>query len=334
MINLAINGFGRIGRASFRKIIQSHPGIRIVAVNDLADTETLAHLLRYDSVYGRYPIEVSIKDNCFLVKDQKIEVLSQPDPEKLPWKKLEVDVVLECTGRFKERAQVEKHLKAGAKKVIISAPCKGDDIPSFVLGVNEKIFDPKKDHISDMGSCTTNCLAPIAKVLHENLGIVSGLMTTIHSYTNDQKLLDLPHRDLRRARAAGLNIVPTTTGATKAIGKVIPEIEGKLDGIAVRVPSPVVSLLDLICHVEKQTDSKQVNNFFRQAAEKELKGILRVEDQPLVSVDFKGDEFSAIVDAGLTRVIGKTVKVVGWYDNEWAYACRLADFAEYVTQKS
>jgi len=334
MINLAINGFGRIGRASFRKIIQSHPGIRIVAVNDLADTETLAHLLRYDSVYGRYPIEVSIKDNCFLVKDQKIEVLSQPDPEKLPWEKLEVDVVLECTGRFKERAQAEKHLKAGAKKVIISAPCKGDDIPSFVLGVNEKIFDPKKDHISDMGSCTTNCLAPIAKVLHENLGIVSGLMTTIHSYTNDQKLLDLPHRDLRRARAAGLNIVPTTTGATKAIGKVIPEIEGKLDGIAVRVPSPVVSLLDLICHVEKQTDSKQVNNFFRQAAEKELKGILRVEDQPLVSVDFKGDEFSAIVDAGLTRVIGKTVKVVGWYDNEWAYACRLADFAEYVTQKS
>ena len=334
MINLAINGFGRIGRASFRKIIQSHPGIRIVAVNDLADTETLAHLLRYDSVYGRYPIEVSIKDNCFLVKDQKIEVLSQPDPEKLPWKKLEVDVVLECTGRFKERAQVEKHLKAGAKKVIISAPCKGDDIPSFVLGVNEKIFDPKKDHISDMGSCTTNCLAPIAKVLHENLGIVSGLMTTIHSYTNDQKLLDLPHRDLRRARAAGLNIVPTTTGATKAIGKVIPEIEGKLDGIAVRVPSPVVSLLDLICHVEKQTDSKQVNNFFRQAAEKELKGILRVEDQPLVSTDFKGDDFSAIVDAGLTRVVGKTVKVVGWYDNEWAYACRLADFAEYVTQKS
>jgi len=334
MINLAINGFGRIGRASFKKIIQSHPGIAIVAVNDLADIETLAHLLRYDSVYGRYPIEVSIKDNCFLVKDQKIEVLSQPDPEKLPWKKLEVDVVLECTGRFKERAQVEKHLKAGAKKVIISAPCKGDDIPSFVLGVNEKIFDPKKDHISDMGSCTTNCLAPIAKVLHENLGIVSGLMTTIHSYTNDQKLLDLPHRDLRRARAAGLNIVPTTTGATKAIGKVIPEIEGKLDGIAVRVPSPVVSLLDLICHVEKQTDSKQVNNFFRQAAEKELKGILRVEDQPLVSVDFKGDEFSAIVDAGLTRVIGKTVKVVGWYDNEWAYACRLADFAEYVTQKS
>ena len=334
MINLAINGFGRIGRASFKKIIQSHPGIAIVAVNDLADIETLAHLLRYDSVYGRYPIEVSIKDNCFLVKDQKIEVLSQPDPEKLPWKKLEVDVVLECTGRFKERAQVEKHLKAGAKKVIISAPCKGDDIPSFVLGVNEKIFDPKKDHISDMGSCTTNCLAPIAKVLHENLGIVSGLMTTIHSYTNDQRLLDLPHKDLRRARAASLNIVPTTTGATKAIGKVIPEIEGKLDGIAVRVPSPVVSLLDLICHVEKQTDSKQVNNFFRQAAEKELKGILRVEDQPLVSVDFKGDEFSAIVDAGLTRVIGKTVKVVGWYDNEWAYACRLADFAEYVTQKS
>ena len=334
MINLAINGFGRIGRASFRKIIQSHPGIRIVAVNDLADTETLAHLLRYDSVYGRYPIEVSIKDNCFLVKDQKIEVLSQPDPEKLPWEKLEVDVVLECTGRFRERAQAEKHLKAGAKKVIISAPCKGDDIPSFVLGVNEKIFDPKKDHISDMGSCTTNCLAPIAKVLHENLGIVSGLMTTIHSYTNDQKLLDLPHRDLRRARAAGLNIVPTTTGATKAIGKVIPEIEGKLDGIAVRVPSPVVSLLDLICHVEKQTDSKQVNNFFRQAAEKELKGILRVEDQPLVSTDFKGDDFSAIVDAGLTRVVGKTVKVVGWYDNEWAYACRLVDFAEYVTQKS
>ena len=334
MINLAINGFGRIGRASFKKIIQSHPGIAIVAVNDLADIETLAHLLRYDSVYGRYPIEVSIKDNCFLVKDQKIEVLSQPDPEKLPWKKLEVDVVLECTGRFKERAQVEKHLKAGAKKVIISAPCKGDDIPSFVLGVNEKIFDPKKDHISDMGSCTTNCLAPIAKVLHENLGIVSGLMTTIHSYTNDQKLLDLPHRDLRRARAAGLNIVPTTTGATKAIGKVIPEIEGKLDGIAVRVPSPVVSLLDLICHVEKQTDSKQVNNFFRQAAEKELKGILRVEDQPLVSTDFKGDDFSAIVDAGLTRVVGKTVKVVGWYDNEWAYACRLVDFAEYVTQKS
>ena len=334
MINLAINGFGRIGRASFKKIIQSHPGIAIVAVNDLADIETLAHLLRYDSVYGRYPIEVSIKDNCFLVKDQKIEVLSQPDPEKLPWKKLEVDVVLECTGRFKERAQVEKHLKAGAKKVIISAPCKGDDIPSFVLGVNEKIFDPKKDHISDMGSCTTNCLAPIAKVLHENLGIVSGLMTTIHSYTNDQRLLDLPHKDLRRARAASLNIVPTTTGATKAIGKVIPEIEGKLDGIAVRVPSPVVSLLDLICHVEKQTDSKQVNNFFRQAAEKELKGILRVEDQPLVSTDFKGDDFSAIVDAGLTRVVGKTVKVVGWYDNEWAYACRLVDFAEYVTQKS
>ncbi len=339
MIKIAINGFGRIGRPTFRRIIDNHPNLEVVAINDLTDTKTLAHLLRYDSVYGIYKKRVKFTEKALLLdgtKDGKqILIFAESDPAKLPWKKLGIDVVLECTGHFTDYEGAKKHLEAGAKKVIISAPSKNPErIPEFVLGVNEEKFDPKKYDIVDMGSCTTNCLAPVAKVLNENFGIVRGFMSTIHSYTNDQRILDLPHKDLRRARAAALNIIPTTTGAAKAIGNVIPELKGKLDGIAFRVPTPTVSVLDLICEVEKKTTAEEINYTFKKASQKkELKGILGIEDAPLVSCDYIGNSFSAIVDAGLTFAIENLVKVVAWYDNEWAYACRLAEFAEYIGEK-
>lgn len=320
MIKIAINGFGRIGRQVYKRIKEEYPDLKVVAINDLTDLKTLEHLLKYDSNYGKTDIKIDA------------EILAEKDPEKLPWGKMGVDIVLECTGLFTDEASAKKHITAGAKKVIVSAPCK--NLPGFVLGVNAQTFDPKTVDIMDMGSCTTNCLAPIAKVLNDSFGIVKGFMTTVHSYTNDQKILDLPHKDLRRARAAGLNIIPTSTGAAKAIGKMIPELNGKLDGIAMRVPTPTVSVLDLIVEVKKSTTKEEVNQaFIKAAAEKHFKGILRVEEEPLVSMDFKGDSYSAIVDAEETMVNDNMVKVVGWYDNEWGYSCRLAEFAEFVGKK-
>ena len=338
-IKIAINGFGRIGRPVFRRIMDNHPNLEVVAINDLSDTKTLAHLLKYDSIYGVYARPVKFTETTLLIngtkKGKSIRVFAETDPAKLPWKELGIDVVLECTGAFTDYEGAKKHLTAGAKKVIISAPSKNPEkIPSFVLGVNEQNFDPAKVEITDMGSCTTNCLAPVAKILNDNFGIVRGFMTTIHSYTNDQRILDLAHNDLRRARAAALNIIPTTTGAAKAIGNVIPELKGKLDGIALRVPTPTVSVLDLICQVKKKTTAEEVNFAFKKASQqKTLQGILGIEDAPLVSSDYIGNSFSAIVDANLTIANENLVKIVAWYDNEWAYACRLAEFAEFVGKK-
>jgi glyceraldehyde 3-phosphate dehydrogenase len=334
MIKIAINGFGRIGRPTFKRIIDHHPDLEVVAINDLTDPKTLAHLLKYDSLYGIYQKEIRATEKSLLVDGKEVKIFAETDPSKLPWRDLGVDIVLECTGVFTDYEGAKKHLQAGAKKVIISAPSKNPEkIPEFVLGVNEDKFDPKYE-IVDMGSCTTKCLAPIAKVLNENFRIVKGFMSTIHSYTNDQRILDLPHKDLRRARAAALNIIPTTTGAARAIGNVIFELKGKLDGIAFRVPTPTVSVLDLICEVEKKTTREEVNYVLKKASESErLKGILGVEDAPLVSSDFVGNSYSAIVDAPSTMVIDNLVKVVAWYDNEWAYSCRLAEFAEFVGKK-
>lgn len=324
MTKIAINGFGRIGRMVFRAILDHHSDLQIVAINDLADPKTLNHLLKYDSIYGRYEKGIGTS----------VKMLSEKDPVNLPWKKLGIDVILECSGAFTEIDDAQKHLTAGAKKVIISAPSKSDEIPIFVLGVNEEKYDSTKDNVVSLASCTTNCLAPVAKVLNDNFKIVKGFMTTSHSYTNDQRILDLPHKDLRRARAAALNIIPTSTGAALAIGKVIPELEGKLDGIALRVPTPVVSVLDLVCEVEKKVSIEVVNTAFKKASQtKELKDILTTEEEPLVSSDYRGSAFSAIIDLPLTMVNGNLVKVIAWYDNEWAYACRLADFAEFIGQK-
>lgn len=339
MKKIAINGFGRIGRPTFRKLLEKDSELEIVAINDLTDVKTLAHLLRYDSIYGLYPKPVKFGDGGLLVdgslKGKTIKISAEKDPEKLPWRKLGIDIVLECTGHFSDYDGAKKHLAAGAKKVIISAPSKTPDkISSFILGVNADKFDAKKHDIVDMASCTTNCLAPVAKVLNDNFKIIKGFMNTIHSYTTTQRILDLPHKDLRRARAAALNIIPTTTGATKAIARVLPELEGKLDGMAYRVPIPTVSVLDLICEVEKETSSEEVNYILKKASqEKELDGILGVEDTPLVSTDYIGNSFSAVVDGLLTQVIKNLVKVVAWYDNEYGYACRLADFTEFVAKK-
>ena len=333
MIKIAINGFGRIGRQTFRRIIESHPGLEVVAINDLTDTKTIAHLLKYDSIYGKLDKEVSFTKDSVLVDGKDYLVLAE-EPENLPWKKLKVDIVLECTGLFTNLEGAKKHITAGAKKVIISAPSKDKEVPGFILGVNENNFDSKKVDIMDMGSCTTNCLATIAKVLNDNFTITKGFMTTIHSYTNDQRILDLPHRDLRRARAAAINIIPTSTGAAISIGKMIPELNGKLDGISIRVPTPIVSVLDLVVEVKKSTTKEEVNKIFKLASQtKELKGILRIEENPLVSSDFIGDTYSAIVDEAETMVKDNLIKVIGWYDNEWGYACRLAQFAEFVGKK-
>jgi glyceraldehyde 3-phosphate dehydrogenase len=338
-IRIAINGFGRIGRPVFRRILENHPDLEVVAINDLCDAKTLAHLLMYDSVYGRYKKTVKFTENELLIdgkqNGKKVLVFAKENPADLPWKDLDIDIVLECTGRFTDFEGAKKHLEAGAKKVIISAPSKDPDkIPSFVLGVNEDKCDPSKFDICDMGSCTTNCLAPIAKVLNDNFEIERGFMSTVHAYTNDQRILDLAHKDLRRARAAALNIIPTTTGAAKAIGRVLPELAGKLDGIAFRVPVPTVSVLDFICVVKKVTTKEEVNFVLKKASqEKRLQGILGVEDAPLVSSDYIGNSFSAVVDAELTQVNKNLIKVVAWYDNEWAYACRLAEFAEFLGKK-
>ena len=338
-IKVAINGFGRIGRAAFRRILDNHPALEVVAINDLTDPKTLAHLLRYDSLYGIYQKPVKATENAILIdgtrEGRQIQVFAESDPANLPWKKMKVDVVLECTGRFTNFEGAKKHLTAGAKMVIISAPSDDPEkIPSYILGVNEVKFNPKKDNIIDMGSCTTNCLAPIAKVLNEKFKIIKGFMTTVHSYTNDQRILDLPHKDLRRARAAALNIIPTTTGAARAIGRVIPELNGKLDGLALRVPTPTVSILDLVCEVGKKTVAEEINYTFKKASQKkELEGILGIEDALLVSSDYRGNSFSAIVDASLTMANDNLIKVIAWYDNEWGYSCRLAELAEFIGKK-
>ena len=331
MINLAINGFGRIGRPTLRRILDKHPKIKVVAINDLTDAATLAHLFKHDSLYGQFNGEVKAGAGKLIVKGKEIKILAEKEPSNLSWQDLKVEVVLECSGAFTKIDGAQKHLAAGAKKVIISAPSDSLEIPTYLLGVNADKY--QGEAIISMGSCTTNCLAPVAKVLNDELGIESGFMTTIHSYTNDQRILDLPHQDLRRARAAGQNIIPTTTGAAKTVAKCIPELDGKLDGLAMRVPTAIVSLADFICFVNKKTSVAEINNLFIKKAKEELKGILDVSAEPLVSMDFKGNVNSSIVDLPLTMVKDNLVKVIAWYDNEWGYACRLAEMAEYIGGK-
>lgn len=333
MTKIAINGFGRIGRPSF-KIAFSKEGMEVVAINDLTDLKTAAHLLKYDSSYGVYPGEVTtdIKNSEIIVDGTRIKYFMEPNPEKLPWEELEVDVVMECTGIFNKAKDAEKHLKAGAKKVILSAPPKEDDVPVYLLGINEHEYDGQEKIISN-GSCTTNCLAPMIKVLDEKFGVEKGFMTTTHSYTNDQRLLDLPHSDMRRARSAALNIIPTTTGAAKTVAKAIKHLEGQLDGISLRVPTPVVSIVDFICNLKKEATAEEINEAYKEAAQNGMEGILTVNDENLVSMDYKGNPASAIVDLPLTMANGKLAKVVGWYDNEWGYSNRLVEMAEYINSK-
>jgi len=329
-ITIGINGFGRIGRNFFRAAYKD-PSLRIVAVNDITDAKTLAHLLKYDSIHGRFEAAVEVKENAIVVNGKEVQVLACKDAADLPWGKLGVEIVIECTGRYTDRDGAGKHLAAGAKRVIISAPAKGEDA-TFVMGVNEKTFDPAKHFILSNASCTTNCLAPVAKVLLDTFGIERGLMTTIHSYTNDQKILDLPHKDLRRARAAGMSMIPTTTGAAKAVSLVIPELKGKLDGMAIRVPTPNVSVVDLTAELSSSTTAEEINAAMKKASEGPMKGILQYVDEPLVSVDFNHDPASSCFDALSTKVIGgKMAKVLSWYDNEWGYSCRLVDLAKYVS---
>ena len=330
-IRVAVNGFGRIGRNVLRAARRSGAGdIDIVAVNDLADSATLAHLLRYDSVHGRYPGTVEVAGDELVVDGDPIKVLSERDPGDLPWADLGVEIVVEATGRFRTRELASRHLAAGASKVIISAPAKDEDI-TIVLGVNDGLYDPSRHHVISNASCTTNCLAPVAKVLAERFGFVKGLMTTIHAYTAGQAVLDGPHKDLRRARAAAVSMIPTTTGAARAISLVLPELEGKLDGMAIRVPTPDVSVVDLVAEVERDTTPAEVNGAMRAAADSELTGVLRVEDQPLVSVDYTGESVSSVVDAPSTAVMGgRLVKVLAWYDNEWGYSSRVVDLARLV----
>jgi len=328
-VKVGINGFGRIGRNFFRAAYKD-PALTIVAVNDITDAKTLAHLLKYDSVHGRFDEEVEARDDKIVVAGKEIKVFAAMDPSELPWKALGVAVVIESTGKFTDREGAEKHIKAGAKRVLISAPAKDPDA-TFVMGVNEKTYDPAKHRIISNASCTTNCLAPVAKVLLDAFGIERGLMTTIHAYTNDQKILDLPHKDLRRARAAGLSMIPTTTGAAKAVALVIPELKGKLDGMAIRVPTSNVSVVDLTVELSRPATVDQINAAMKNAAEGPLRGILQYVDEPLVSVDFNHTSYSAEFDALSTKVIeGKMVKVLAWYDNEWGYSCRLMDLAKYV----
>ena len=333
MTKIGINGFGRIGREVFR-VAFTNPEVEVVAVNDLTDAATLAHLLKYDSVHGTFPHEVSVDGDNIVVDGKKIKVIAQTDPAKLPWGELGVEIVVESTGRFTEGEKAKAHLTAGAKKVIISAPAKGEDI-TIVMGVNEKKYNAAEHHIISNASCTTNCLAPFTKVLLENFGIESGLMTTVHSYTNDQKILDLPHKDLRRARAAAMSIIPTTTGAAKAVSLVLPEVKGKLNGFAMRVPTPNVSITDLTVVLEKDTTVEEINAALKKAAEGELKGIMGYNELPLVSRDYNGCPLSSIVDGLSTMMVGKRMaKVVSWYDNEWGYSNRVVDLAAYMLNKA
>ncbi len=323
---VAINGFGRMGRLVLRAAVENGSDLEFVAINR-GKPEVLAHLLKYDSVHRKTPFSVEVGKDSIIVDGKEIKVLYESDPDKLPWKELEVDIALECSGRFRDHESASKHLSAGASKVLVSAPVKGPDF-TVVRGVNESLYDKDKHHIVSNASCTTNCIAPVAKVLHEGYGIESGFMSTIHAYTNDQNILDKSHNDMRRARAAAMSIIPTTTGATKAIGEVIPELKGKLDGMAFRVPTPDVSLIDLVVKLEKKVEAVEVNTAFKEASEGALKGILGYSDEPLVSSDYIHCPYSSVVDSLETKSMGDLLKVVSWYDNEWGYVCRLVEVAE------
>lgn len=332
---IGINGFGRIGRNTFKIIMEKYPNeLEVAAINDLTDAKTLAHLLKYDSLFGKYDKSVEVLDNALIVDGKTIKVLSERDPANIHWKDFGVEIVIEATGLFTKRENAQVHItKGGAKKVIITAPATDEDI-TVVLGVNEDKYDKNTHNIISNASCTTNCLAPVAKVLYDSIGIKKGFMTTVHSYTNDQKILDLPHKDLRRARAAAMSIIPAKSGATKAIGVVIPELAGKMNGFSLRVPTPDVSIVDLVIETEKTVTKEKVNEILKTASEGKLKGILEYSEEPLVSIDYKGNPASAIVDALSTMVVeGNMVKVAAWYDNEWGYSCRCADLAAYIADK-
>jgi len=337
-VKVGINGFGRIGRQSLKAMIERHPDqLEVAAVNDLTDTRTNAHLLKWDSTYGPFPGQVSAEENGIDItmngKEHRIRVVAERDPAKIPWGEMGVEIVIESTGIFTDAEKARAHLAGGAKRVIITAPAKGEDV-TIVLGVNEEKFDPSKDRIISNASCTTNCLAPVAKVLNDTFGIVKGLMTTVHSYTNDQRILDQQHKDLRRARAAAINMIPTSTGAAKAAALVIPDLKGKFHGISLRVPTATVSIIDLTCDLNRDTTVEEVNEAFKAAARGRMKGILEVTEEPLVSSDFRGNPASSIVDGLSTMVMGgNMVKVLSWYDNEWGYSCRVADLAAYIAGK-
>ena len=331
-LRVAINGFGRIGR-NFLRTSWAHKELKVVAINDLTDAKTLAHLLKYDSVHGIFRSDVKTGNGSITVDEDEIKVLAVMEPEKLPWNDLGIDVVIESTGRFVDRPSATKHVEAGAKWVIISAPAKEPDA-TICMGVNEETLDPAKHKIISNASCTTNCLAPVAKVIHNEFGIVRGMMTTIHSYTNDQRILDLPHKDLRRARAAALNMIPTTTGAAKAVGLVLPELKGKLNGMSIRVPTPNVSVVDLVAELGKEVTAEEINAALKKAAEGPMKGILQYSEEPLVSTDLNGNPHSSIVDGASTMVLeGKMVKILSWYDNEWGYSTRLRDLILYIGKR-
>jgi glyceraldehyde 3-phosphate dehydrogenase len=333
-VKVGINGFGRIGRQVFKAIRDYHAAtVEVVAVNDLTDPKTNAHLLKYDSNYGVFPAQIEARDDAIVVDGQAIRVLAEGDPAKIPWRDLGVEIVIEGTGRFTDAQKAAAHLAGGAKKVIITAPAKNEDW-TVVLGVNDDTYDAKKHNVISNASCTTNCIAPVAKVLHDNFGVQKGFMTTIHAYTNDQRILDTVHKDLRRARAAALNMIPTTTGAARAVTQVIPDLKGRLDGMAIRVPTPTVSVVDFVAIMERGVTKEMVNEAFRAAASESMRGILGYTDEPLVSIDFKGDPRSSIVDGLSTMTIGDNmVKVLAWYDNEWGYACRTADLCAFLLQK-
>jgi glyceraldehyde 3-phosphate dehydrogenase len=331
-VRVGINGFGRIGRQSLKAMIERTPDVEVVAINDLVETEMNALLFKYDSTYGRYPGTVDHTEDSLIIDGREIKVLKEKDPAALPWGDLGVDIVVESTGLFTDADKARAHLDAGAKKVIISAPGKKEDV-TIVLGVNDEMYDPEQHHIISNASCTTNCLAPVAKVVQDEFGIVRGLMNTIHSYTNDQRILDVAHKDPRRARSAGQNIIPTTTGAARALALVIPELKGKFDGFSLRVPTPTVSVVDFTAQLESEATAEALNEAFRSAEGGRMKGILGVTDEPLVSMDFKGDSRSSIVDGKSTMVLGNLVKVIAWYDNEWGYSCRVADLVAFVGER-
>lgn len=334
MKKVAINGFGRIGRNVFKALVKNYSNeLEVIAINDLTDPATLAHLLKYDALYGKFNGTVEAKEGAIVVNGKEIKIYAERDPKNLPWGEIGAEIVIESTGLFTSKEKAALHLEAGAKKVLISAPAKDEDI-TIVMGVNEEEYDAKNHNIISNASCTTNCLAPFAKVLDKEFGIVEGLMTTVHSYTNDQKILDAPHKDLRRARAAAEAMIPTTTGAAKAVAKVLPQLKGKLNGMAVRVPTPTVSMVDLVVTLGKTATVEEINNAFKKASENELKGILGYSEEPLVSIDYRGDERSSIVDGLSTMVMGdKMVKIISWYDNEYGYSNRLADLTKYVADR-
>jgi glyceraldehyde 3-phosphate dehydrogenase len=330
MKKVAINGFGRIGRNVLKSYFEKGFNWKIVAINDLTDAKTLGHLLKYDSIYGKFSESLEVLEDALIINGQEIKIYSEKDPSKLPWEELGVDLVIESTGIFRSKEEANLHIKAGARKVLITAPAKNEDI-TLVMGVNEKDYDANRHHIISNASCTTNCLAPFAKLLDDHFTIKRGMMTTIHSYTNDQNILDLPHKDLRRARAAAQSIIPTTTGAAEAVSLVLPQLKGKLTGMAMRVPTPTVSVVDLVVEVEKNTDIKEVNDVFKDAAKDELKGILEYSNEPLVSADYIKSDFSTVIDGLSTDVLhNNLIKVIAWYDNEWGYSSRVVDLVDFM----